>query len=120
MSNKRSRLGQKGEDLAADHICRQDYRILERNYRCKIGEIDIIALYEEYLIFVEVKTRAPGKMEVDPLLSMTAAKINRLRKLGEYYRVVNRLEALQPRFDFVGIVYRTETDFSLNHIENAF
>ncbi len=109
-----------GEDLACLHLDKNGYHSLVRNFKCKMGEIDLVGRISEYLVFVEVKTRRMSSTGVDPLLSITASKRRKLRKLGEFYLVTHRLEHLQPRFDVIGIDYNSEEDFSLNHIENAF
>jgi len=113
-------LGIKGETAATDYLRQRGYAILERNFRCKIGEIDIIAFLDEFLVFIEVKTRKSTGTDINPLISLTKAKCSRLRRLGEYYRIQHRLLDKQPRFDAIGITYRDEEVFSLEHIENAF
>ena len=113
-------LGQKGEDIACQHLIDKGLSILERNFRCKMGEIDLICQKDEFLVFVEVKTRKPSKEMIHPLISLTRTKCSRLRRLGEFYRVSSDMMSKQPRFDAIGIIYRSDTDFTLEHIENAF
>ena len=60
MSDPRRALGALGERLAAEHLERAGYRIVERNYRTRYGELDIVASGERCLVFCEVKTSAPG------------------------------------------------------------
>ncbi|MDH4246911.1 MAG: YraN family protein [Deltaproteobacteria bacterium] len=101
--NGRVRVGREGEGIAAGFLERAGYTLRERNWRCSLGEIDLIAAEGEYLVFVEVKTRVAGT-PYHPALNMTAPKMARLRRLGEQY-LVDHPEArgLQPRFDVVTV-----------------
>ncbi|MFJ4219066.1 YraN family protein [Curtobacterium luteum] len=75
-----ARLGVQGESLAADWLRQRGYRIVERNWRCARGEVDIVAWDGDTLVFVEVKTRA-GAATGHPFESITATKLTRLRRL---------------------------------------
>ncbi len=114
------KLGILGEQVAADYLQKKGYRIIDRNYRCRNGEIDLVAEQSEYLVFVEVKSRYDGKSNINPLISMTKAKCNRLRLLGKIYLAKNDFRKKQPRFDVIGIKFRDEKDYTIEHIENAF
>jgi putative endonuclease len=92
-----------GESIAARHLERLGYRIRTRNFRCALGEIDLVATKDEYLVFVEVKTRSEPTA-YHPTFAVTAAKRERVRQLGELYRDQEGLGALQPRFDVVAVV----------------
>lgn len=81
----------------------------ERNFRCAHGEIDLIASSGEYVVFVEVKTRA-AETPYHPTLAVTEAKKRQVRKLGQYYCDEHLTEALQPRFDVVAVTLRGGTD----------
>lgn len=113
-------IGSMGEEKAADYLLKKGYRILERNYRCRAGEIDIVANQSEYIVFVEVKSRMAGAENISPLISMTRAKQKRILKLGEFYLYHRRISGFQPRFDVIGITFRDASRFELEHIENAF
>ncbi len=113
-------LGRRGENDASLYLEKKGMQIIERNFRCKIGEIDIIGLIDEFLVFVEVKSRKASNLQISPFLSMTRVKCHRLRRLGEYYRTHRHLLQKQPRFDTVGITYQDGDSFSIEHIENAF
>ncbi|MBU3917445.1 YraN family protein [bacterium] len=113
-------LGVLGESIAADFLKEKGYFIREKNFRCKIGEIDLIADRNEYLVFVEVKSRYAGKMNISPLISMTKAKCKKLRILGELYLVQKKLLKRQPRFDVIGISFQDKEHYTLEHIKNAF
>ena len=112
--------GKLGEDYAAGLLLEKGYRILERNYHSRFGEIDIIAQNSEYLVFAEVKTREEH-FSVSPLESVTAAKQKKLWKTALLY-LQSHPTPLQPRFDVIGIVTEGEgfTVKSAEHIQNAF
>ena len=112
--------GARGEKVAADFLKTKGFKIIERNFRCKHGEIDLIATKDEYLVFVEVKSRQASKQQVSPLISVTKAKQEKLKLLGSYFLQVKKKESWQPRFDVVGITFQPEYQFVLEHIENAF
>lgn len=113
-------VGPVGEERAVEYLAGKGYRIIERNYRCRSGEIDIVARCSEYIVFIEVKSRIAGGEEINPLISMTQAKQNRIRKLGEIFLNHRKVDGLQPRFDVIGITFSEESRFKLEHIENAF
>lgn len=113
-------IGTIGEERATDYLLKNGYRILERNYRCRAGEIDIVAKRAEYIVFVEVKSRIAGPENISPLISVTRAKQNRIRKLGEIFLNHREVSGFQPRFDVIGITFTCESKFELEHIENAF
>ena len=77
---ERRTLGRYGEDRAAEWLTARGYRVLERNWRCARGEIDVVAWHGRTLVFVEVKTRA-GTSTGHPLEAITPAKAARLRRL---------------------------------------
>jgi putative endonuclease len=117
MDNRRS-LGDRGEDLAAAALKKQGYKILERNYRTPLGEIDLICRHRGVLVFVEVKTRTsnrfgPGQDAVHH------AKQARLRKLADYYLKHKRLGEVAVRFDVVGILWG-EGEPQIEVIQGAF
>ncbi|WOC31022.1 MULTISPECIES: YraN family protein [Caproicibacterium] len=109
-----------GEAFAAAYLQQHHCKIEKRNYHSRYGEIDVIASNEAHLIFLEVKTRAPGAM-VRPLEAVTAAKQRRILKTAQCY-LLQFPTQLQPRFDVMGIL--TEPDgHSVRHftyIKNAF
>ena len=74
-------LGRRGEKLAADHLIASGFEIVDRNWRCSQGEIDIIATKNSELVFVEVKTRSSLAFG-HPLEAITVAKLARLRRLA--------------------------------------
>lgn len=84
MKDARKKLGQLGENLAADHLERRGYVIRQRNYRCPVGEMDIVAEDGDCLVFVEVRTRRSQEYGT-PEESITAAKQAKLVEVAQTY-----------------------------------
>ena len=119
---KTTELGTWGEIRAAELLCAKGYRILARNFRCRMGEIDIIAVKDGILAFVEVKLRK-NSMYGAPREFVTAAKQRKIRTTACYWLAGHpAAEALQPRFDVIEIVapHGPEGQICLEHLENAF
>jgi putative endonuclease len=95
-------LGRRGEDLAASHFRDLGWEVLERNYRTRLGEIDLICRDRGTLVFVEVKTRASSEI-ARPDQSVTQRKQAKLRRLVEDYLVQHRQESADVRFDVLGV-----------------
>ena len=115
MQENKRRVGDKYERLAAEHLQRAGYRIRERNFRCKFGEVDLIAEKDGYLVFVEVKYRRDASMG-DALAAVTPQKQERIRKTAAWYLIRNGYSEETPcRFDVVGI---TGTEITL--VKDAF
>jgi len=100
MDNRRS-LGDRGEALAAASLRKQGYKILERNYRTPLGEIDLIARHRGALVFIEVKTRTSNRFGAGQD-AVHHGKQARLRKLADYYLKQKRLGEVTIRFDVWG------------------
>jgi putative endonuclease len=111
-------LGRKGEDAAAKFLKKQKFKILERNYRVKTGEIDIVAWEGNVLVFVEVKTRQ-SDFFARPIESVGFHKQQRLRRLVDRYLAEHELPESDVRFDVVSIVMRDRKP-EIEHIRNAF
>ncbi|MBI4743567.1 MAG: YraN family protein [Actinobacteria bacterium] len=114
-------LGLDGEKIAALYLRKKKYKIINQNYRCRLGEIDIVAFFNNTVIFCEVKTRR-NKEFGEPFESVTKTKQNRLRRLAEYYILNNKnLKDSNFRFDVVSILVNEKNKPSeIFHIENAF
>ena len=115
---EKKELGKRGEDLALRFLKRSGYKIIERNYVCKMGEMDIIAQEKDTLVFVEVKTRTsmdfgPPQLAVNPTKQMQLSKVA-LNFLKEKKR-----EDVKARFDVVAIVLRP-TGEEIELIRDAF
>ncbi len=112
-------LGSRGEDMAARHLKRKGYRILERNAWYGPNEIDIVAFEDDTVVFVEVRTtRHAGA--VPPEDSVGHEKQRRLRRAAEFYIAAHPRWELYYRFDVIGIVLDASGQTRLEHIENAF
>ena len=87
--------GKKGEIIAANYLKKQKYKIIEMNYKNKIGEIDIIAKDKDYLVFIEVKTRY-SKMFGDPLEAIDEEKQFKIRNVATMYLMKNMRMNVKP------------------------
>ena len=116
-SDNRS-LGTRGEEIALVYLKKRRFRVIETNYRCKCGEIDIIARDGSVIVFVEVKTRRTESYG-PPQLSVTPFKQRQISKAALTWLVQNRLVESNARFDVVGVVLR-EGEPVVDHIKNAF
>ncbi|QUH27395.1 YraN family protein [Vallitalea guaymasensis] len=101
-SNNRA-IGSKGEEIAAKFLEKQGYKIIDRNYRCRFGEIDIIGMDSDYLTFIEVKYRRNINTGY-PIEAVGYYKQKRIIKTAMYYTKVKRLYNVDIRFDVVEIV----------------
>ena len=113
-------LGRFGEERAARYLRLHGYRIVETNYSCRLGEIDLIARKGRYLVFVEVKLRKSGDFAAAREF-VTRGKQQRILSTASVYLAQNETE-LQPRFDVIEIYApQGETGkITINHIEDAF
>jgi len=110
--------GKTGEDIAVKFLSRKGYKILKRNYRYGHGEIDIIAMYKDVLIFVEVRVKFSDKFG-SPEDSVTIKKREQLKKIASAFIQMNEVNFSECRFDVIGITFK-DGKFNINHIENAF
>ncbi|SEM48058.1 putative endonuclease [Syntrophus gentianae] len=104
--------------MAAAYLEAAGYRILERNYRCPFGEIDIIAQEGDTLVFVEVKSRRSENYGL-PQLAVGPEKQRRISKISLFYLQSHRLEPSDVRFDVVAILLRPKNP-SIELIKDAF
>ena len=119
---KKTELGSWGESLAAEVLEREGYRILGRNFRCRFGEIDLIARKGNVLAFVEVKLRKSG-LYGEAREFVTFSKQQKLRSTAAFYLAGREwTQTLQPRFDVLEIYAPrgTEGRVMTEHIEDAF
>ncbi len=101
--DNRQTLGRTGEDIAASAYERDGYHIVARNFRCRQGEIDVIARRDRTLVFCEVKTRRTDFFG-DPSEAVTPEKQARLRRLAAVWLAQNSASGMRLRFDVVSIV----------------
>jgi putative endonuclease len=119
MKRTRKELGQQGESLAVRYLAEQGYEILERNWRCARGELDIIAERGEWLVFVEVRTRT-GQACGSPEESITPAKRSRLLELAQTYLQQAGWPDRKWRVDVIALLLDRHGRLErLNHIESA-
>jgi putative endonuclease len=105
--------------MAAERFLRrQRYAIIERNYRCPLGEIDLIALDGRVVVFVEVRSRTGTKFG-SPLESVNRRKQQQITKVALHFLSRHRLHAREARFDVIGITWEAEKP-KVEHLKNAF
>lgn len=117
MANKRQ-IGSYAEQIAANFLIQNGYRIVEMNFRCKTGEIDIIAEDEDYTVFVEVKYRKDISNGF-PREAVNIHKQKTIIKTAKFYIFKNNLYNCNFRFDVVEMIGDME-DLSINLIKDAF
>ena len=119
MPTKRKEIGAIGEKLAADYLKKRDYKIIERNVRCREGEIDIIAQKSDCLVFVEVRTKRNITFGT-PEESVTLSKREKLISLADAYLQSCDKTPISWRIDVVAVELGPNNKVSrLEHIENA-
>lgn len=114
-------LGAWGEEKAVRFLKRRGYKIIDRNFRCRFGEIDIIAEKDDYLIFVEVRLRKDTRYGA-PEETVDWRKQQKLRMTADYYLMTHETE-LDVRFDVLALyAHHGENTWPLplKHIKNAF
>ena len=99
---KAGRLGADAEALAAALLAREGYRLLTRNYRCAMGELDLVARDGSEIVFVEVRARKLGSM-VSPEESITARKQQRVLRAAEHYLLAQGMHDVAWRVDVVAV-----------------
>ena len=119
MLNSRQLLGKSGEKTIAKYLQKNGYKIIVKNYRCKVGEIDIIAMDGPYLVFIEVKTRS-GFGFGPPSSAVDARKQRQISRAAQYYLAEQQLFDSPARFDVVSILCTAGKSLQIDHINNAF
>lgn len=118
MLNNRQ-IGAKGELIAKKHIEDLGYDVLQSNYRTKIGEIDIIAVYEDVIVFLEVKLRKTLRYGY-PIEAICTRKMKTIRLVAHEYIKSKSLWDYSIRFDVVEVFLNEKDAFKVNLIKNAF
>jgi len=103
VTHRRLSLGKTGEDLAVRHLQALGYRVLARNFRCALGEIDVIAREGDYLVFVEIKTRRGGPMG-EAKAAVDERKQRRISRVALRYLKERGQTEMRSRFDVVAVV----------------
>lgn len=109
-------IGKWGETIAADYLTSKGYAIVERNWRLGNYEIDIIAMHDNHIVFIEVKTRV--KTKYDPAESVDSRRIRRLSRAAHLF-LTTRDFPQEYRFDIIAINGNQE-NYTMNHIVDAF
>ena len=116
--NSKLLLGQEGERLAERYLQKKGYTLVERNYRCPAGELDLIVLDRRVVVFVEVKTRT-GHGFGSPLEAVEFRKQWKMIQAAQFFLAEKRLQQRDARFDVVGVSWPGREPV-VEHIENAF
>lgn len=118
VENAKQLLGQQGERIAEQYLQKKGYKLVERNYRCAVGELDLIVLDRRVVVFVEVKTRS-GHGYGSPLEAVEFRKQRKMIQVAQYFLSEKKLHQRDARFDVVGISWPGKEPV-VEHIENAF
>lgn len=121
MTEKRLKFGREGEEAAVAFLKKKGYRILEKNFRAKVGEIDVIAEQDATVVFVEVKARADHQYG-HPFNAVTPVKQRKIIQVAQSYLAKHRLMENSARFDVVGLTVDADNanSFQIELLENAF
>jgi putative endonuclease len=115
----RTELGAHGERIAAAYLTDAGLRLLDRNWRCREGELDLVAREGDAIVFCEVKTRR-GSGYGHPVEAVTPAKQRRLRTLATRWLAAHDEHASDLRFDVVGVLVRPSRPALVTHLRGAF
>lgn len=112
-----NKLGRKGEEAAVAYLKKKGHHVVERNWSFSGYEIDIVSEYEEFIVFVEVKTRTSAEWG-DPWDAVTEHRMRRMIRGASHYLKKNRIDK-PARFDIIAVIWNRQ-QFELEHIEDAF
>jgi putative endonuclease len=113
--NAKDVLGREGEQVAASFLADAGFRVVDRNWRCKQGEIDIVAVDGRTLVICEVKTRS-GLRFGTPIEAITRPKALRLRRLAALWVGAHGMTFDQIRIDVVGVLRDASGEFTIEHV----
>lgn len=117
--NKKQEIGKFGEDKACLFLAKKNYKILERNFNCKYGEIDIIAYSPtRELVFIEVKSRTNLNFGF-PSEAVNFSKRFHIYSSSEFFIYSKKIKNMPIRYDIIE-VYISSSKYAINHIKNAF
>lgn len=120
MTRERITLGRSGEEAAVRHLHQKGLRVVQRNFRCRLGELDIVARDGPYLVFIEVRTvtaGTPGTAQE----SVGIKKRHKLRQVAAYYLQSRNAANVPVRFDVVAVTMGPDGSVrDIDHIVNAF
>jgi putative endonuclease len=112
-------LGKRGEDLAADYLAGTGLVVLSRNWRCREGEVDLIATDGERLVVCEVKTRS-GTGYGEPSEAVTPVKAARIRRIAAQWLRAHRVGWCEIRFDVLAVLCPPDGPVTVEHLQGAF
>jgi putative endonuclease len=118
VNNAKQVLGKEGERIAEQYLKEKGYKLVERNYRCAAGEVDLIVLDRRVIVFVEVKTRT-GHGFGTPLEAVQPRKQRKMMQAAQFFLTQKKLHQRDARFDVVGISWPGQEPM-VEHVENAF
>lgn len=118
MTNPKHVLGVYGEQAAIDYLISRNYELLDRNWRCSFGELDVVARDESTIVFVEVKTRN-GSGFGHPFEAITEAKRARIRRLAAAWLSTKLIGAAAIRMDAIGVIVQNGR-VSIEHLKQVF
>ena len=116
---RKDELGRYGEDCAARYLIDAGYSIVERNWRCTAGEVDLIALHAQQVVFVEVKTRSSTSFG-HPFEAITAEKLVRLRRLAGLWCAQAQVWPEHIRVDAVAVIALKGREPLIEHLRGVF
>jgi len=123
-ADHRQRLGELGEALASDHLEARGYSVIERNFRTRYGELDLVVADARSLVFCEVKSRVGRTAGIGPLAAVGPAKRGQVRRMARQWLAERGSAGPRPpemRFDAIGITLdRHGRLVELDHVEGAF
>ena len=120
MKRERCAIGRRGEETAMEFLVQKGFQIIERNFRTRFGEIDLVASENNELVFIEVRSRSSTKAG-HPLETVNHRKQRQVMQMARAYLMVKHLSTSQLcRFDVVGIVWKKDKPPEIIHIRNAF
>lgn len=119
MTQKRLQFGREGESVAIAFLKKKGYRVLEKNFRSKVGEIDIIAEQAGVIVFVEVKARSSHEFG-HPLNALTPAKQKKIIQTAQSFLAQKRIRDRPMRFDVVALTSDPSGSWETELVVNAF
>lgn len=119
LSTNTHKLGYQVENLVCDYLCRKKLKFIARNYRCRLGEIDLIMQDKTVLVFIEVRYRQHSNFG-SSIESVNSIKQSKIIKTAEYYLLSQHLsEKISCRFDVVGVKPFTQKSLNISKLDSA-
>ncbi len=119
MGREKLIFGKRGEDIASSFLEKNNYKIIAKNYKTRLGEVDIIAKDREVFCFIEVRARRNSSFCM-PEESIVSRKQTQISKAALSYIRMHQLEDRPARFDIIAVLIQEDGGIKINHIKNAF